>query len=132
MSPMFFVADWQGKAHRYVRALESAGWRQTGTLSKAAFLLTDMDVLGRRGLVERAHQQGKKSFLYPHAARPNVGWDGLFEPSPHVTANFVIADGHAEILRRYGYPRPLEVTGWALCEQRLFTPTTGEKREGSR
>ena len=119
----FLVMDWQGKAKGYMQALEDDGWRETLSFNLADFILTDMDVLGRRALVEEAYKKGKPVFIYPHAARPLTQWDGMFEPWEHLTAQFVIADGHAEVMRRYGYPHPLEVTGWTYCEQREFKPT---------
>ncbi|MGH9426035.1 MAG: hypothetical protein ACRD2L_07010, partial [Terriglobia bacterium] len=63
------AAEWQTKAKKYIDALEHSGWRRTRTVAKAQFLLSDVDVLGRRPLVESAHQHSKKIFLYPHAAR---------------------------------------------------------------
>jgi hypothetical protein len=81
--------------------------------------------MGRRPLLDKAHKLGKSIFLYPHAARPQIAWDGLYEPYPHITACFVIAEGHAEVMRRYGYPHPLEVTGWTYCYPQAFRPTPG-------
>ena len=119
------AAEWQTKAKKYIRALEISGWNRTKALAKAQFLLSDVDVLGRRPLVEAAHKQGKKIFLYPHAARAMVQWDGEMRPYDHIAASFVIAEGQAEVMRRYGYPHPLEISGWTYCYQRPFQPTRG-------
>src|SRR5688500_12108735 len=101
MKGMFYVADWQTKARFYIEALEAAGWRQTRTITKAAFLLSDVDVMSRLPLVEQAYRAGKKIFLYPHAARAMVQWDGMCEPFPHITASITIAEGQTEVMRRY-------------------------------
>jgi len=121
----FVAIDHQHKCLKYIDALVRRGWKETRTFNQAEFILIDADVLGRRRFVENAHGQGKKIFIYPHAARPMLMWDGLHEPYQHITANFVIAEGHAEVLRRYGYPHPLEVAGWTYCYQRPFQSTAG-------
>lgn len=123
----FYVLDHQKKSRRYVWALEQLGWRQTGILNKAKFLLTDTDVHGRLRILDTARKRGIRIFIYPHAARPNIAWDGIYEPYPYVDAQLVIGEGQAEVLRRYGYPHPLEVTGWSYCFIRPFHATRGKK-----
>jgi hypothetical protein len=39
-----------------------------------------------------------------------------------VTAHFVVTETHAEIMRRFGYSRPLVPVGWSLCPQQEFKP----------
>jgi hypothetical protein len=77
--------------------------------------------------MRQAHKKAKPIFLYPHAARPMIQWDGMFEPYKHIAANFVIADGHAEVMRRYGYPHPVDVCGWTYCTIQAFQPTSGRR-----
>lgn len=127
MKGWFYAVDHQRKSEQYVNALLRHGWKYTPTFNKAEFILSDSDVFGRRRLVDQAHEHGKKVFLYPHAARAMIQWDGFVQPSPYITANFVIAECHAEVMRRYGYPHQTEVTGWTYCYQRPFQPTAGVK-----
>jgi hypothetical protein len=61
-------------------------------------------------------------FLYPHAARPQIVWDGIWEPWPNIRCNFVPAPGHKEVMQRYGYEFPVEVTGWTYCDLKPFRP----------
>jgi hypothetical protein len=60
--------------------------------------------------------------IYPHAARPSLFWDGMYELWPHTRAFIAIAEGHREIMQIYGYPLPIEVCGWSLCEMCEFKP----------
>jgi hypothetical protein len=130
MKGWFLAMDHQHKGEKYVHALVTHGWKETANFTKAAFILLDADVLGRRPIAAKAHKQGKKIFLYPHAARPTLIWDGPFEPYQYISANFVIAKGHAEVMRRYGYPHPMEVTGWTYCNQQPFQATAGRRLPG--
>jgi hypothetical protein len=61
-------------------------------------------------------------FVYPHAARPFVGWDGLFQPSGYTAGVFVFAEGHKEVIRAYGYDEPLHTVGWAYTKIKPFQP----------
>jgi len=85
-------------------------------------VLTDSDVRGRVKLLEAMQKIGVKLFfVYPHAARPSMindhypTWEGT-------TAQFVVNEHHAEVLRTYGYEKPLHSIGWHLCPLHEFRP----------
>ena len=124
----FAVYDHQGKARAYIDALERRGWRSTHAFERALFCLSDLDMLGRAQVLRDVMARGGRVFLYPHAARPAVQWDGMYPVLPGVSANFVIGEGGAEVMRRYGYPVPVHVVGWPYGELRQFRassyPTT--------
>lgn len=122
-SQVFQYTVHQGKQQAYVDALQAAGYKG-GTMEKihARFALFDMDVGERREILERLHQRGIPIFIYPHAARPMVPWDGIHEIWPHVKCNFTIGPGHVEVMQRFDYPIPLEACGWTFCEIRPFAP----------
>ena len=118
----FTVYDHQGKAGAYVRALKRHGYSETKDQAKAMFLLTDSDIVGRAGQIHRFYtaSNGAHIFLYPHTGRPMLQWDGMYKSSPFVTAAFCIAEGHAEVPRRYGYGKPMHPVGWSYCRIRKF------------
>lgn len=117
----------QGKERRYVQALTQAGYASTNRMAgRLDFALVDhdvrLDVPGFRPKLIRLHEMGVPIFMYPHAARPMILWDGMYKAFPHTRCSFIIGEGHAEVMRRYGYQLPTEITGWALCEQKEFQP----------
>lgn len=125
----FFCYNHQGKADAYIQALTTRGWRQIKDPGQALFILSDSDVLTRFKSLKEYHRRNIKIFLYPHAARPNIFWD--FPDTRYaefITAHFVAAEGHIEIMRAYGNPYPLEVVGWHLCPIHPFRPRTEIKR----
>ena len=125
----FFVFNHQGKADAYIRALTTRGWTQTKDPGEAKFILSDCDVNGRARTLDSYHRRSVKVFLYPHAGRPNIFWDFPDTPfRPCVDAHFVSAQGHAEIMRAYGVPYDLRVTGWHLCQIRAFHPREHARR----
>lgn len=124
----FFYHSHQGKEKGFVLALRAAGYvpilAQNGDrsrLGRTRFMLLDLP----RG---RYSSTPAKVFFYPHAARPMVQWDGILAPWPQTACSFEHAPGGAEVLRRCGYPHPVEVVGWSYCEQRPFRPVEKVKR----
>jgi hypothetical protein len=66
---------------------------------------------------------GATILLYPHGDPYMFAWDGIWEVNQR-TAGYLSSNiGAAEIMRRYGYPKPIQVIGWYRCEQRAFAPT---------
>lgn len=113
------ISDHQGKAAGIAAALVEAGHALVEDPSLADVALIDHDVPfhGRLPAVEACVAAGGRAFLYPHGADPanKASWDGLYPISPHLSGSLVLADGHAEIARRYGYPYPVHVVGWPFC-----------------
>jgi hypothetical protein len=119
----FLYRGHQGKERAYIQALRKAGYRASvQPQMRAKFVIYDMDGGTRMANLERYHRRGLPVFLYPHAARPQIIWDGIWEVWPHTTCNFVPGPGHKEVMERYGYPIPIEVTGWTYCEILPFKP----------
>jgi hypothetical protein len=91
----------------------------------AEALLIDFDppYLPYKPMIDQCAADGAKIILYPHSGgSPDLSYDGLWEPDPRVTANLVMAPGHAELLRRLEYPAPVHVVGWTYGDLRPFRP----------
>jgi hypothetical protein len=121
------VFDHQNKSARYREALAAAGYSFTerDNCQGVRFFLRDAD--WRQYMMAEAAARSVPVFLYPHAARPMVQYDGPVKPQP-VTAMFTQAPGGLEIMKRIDYPYPVEVTGWAYSEVRPFRPAESVKR----
>lgn len=121
------VIDHQNKSAAYSQALRAAGYHMTDRIhaSGIRFLLSDAD--WRWPMMDEAQSRDIPVFLYPHAARPMVQYDGCIEPRP-VRCMFTHAEGGAEIMRKIGYPYPVEVTGWAYSDVRPFRVTPSVSR----
>ena len=122
----FFLTDHQGKGYPYAQALEVNGWERVNNAAEEIRLaFYDMDAGDNRGFrrgLDMLHERGVPVMIYPHSGRPSLFWDGMYEIWPHTRAFIAIAEGHREIMRMYGYPLPVEVCGWAMCELRDFQP----------
>src|SRR3990172_12710842 len=128
MRPAFYVYNHHNKARALIEALIAAGWRQT-TPTRAQVVFVDVDVNTMRNIIKQYHRRGKKIFIHPHGAMPYLfnTFPG-FEPFQHIAANLVIAPGHAEVMRTFEYPHPLEIIGWHLCPLREFQPRAEVKK----
>jgi len=121
MKGKFYLSDHQGKGRAYVEALESAGYVRVQTpADDPDFAFYDHDVgaggNGFRQGLDFLHAKGVPVFLYPHAARPMLQWDGMYPVWPHTVCNYTIAPGHKAVMEAFGYPVPVEVMGWTYCE----------------
>lgn len=121
------VFDHQNKSAAYKQALADAGYLFTDrdNVQGVRFYLSDAD--WRESMMAEARSRNIPVFLYPHAARPMVIYDGCVEPHP-VTAMFTQAPGGKLIMEKIGYPYPVEVSGWAYSEVRPFRPVEQVKR----
>lgn len=115
------VFDHQNKSAAYREALAAAGYEFTDrdNVQGVRFYLSDAD--WRNEMMEEARGRNIPVFLYPHAARPMVIYDGCVEPKP-VCCMFTQAPGGKAIMEKIGYPYPVEVSGWAYSEVRPFRP----------
>ena len=116
------VIDHQNKSAAYKRALADAGYSFMGDrllVQGLRFILADAD--WRESMMRDAAELSTPVFLYPHAARPMVIYDGCVKPRP-VTAMFTQAPGGKALMEKIGYPYPVEVSGWAYSEVRPFRP----------
>lgn len=122
------VVEHQHKAQPYNNALLSARHHIKRRPINAECLLIDHEWSGlfaglpevkwRKQILE-AEQKGMPIFIYPHSVRPNIPHDLTDEYYP-ARALFTIAEGHREVLRRIGYPNPIEVIGWPYTEIKSF------------
>ncbi|OGO35673.1 MAG: hypothetical protein A2W35_05375 [Chloroflexi bacterium RBG_16_57_11] len=123
----------RGKADGLKQALMASGHNVVSNGEDADALLIDHDMnqYSFRNTIDKYYREGKPVFLYPHGAAPILSWDGVWEPYEAVTANLVTAPGQAEVMRRYGYSRPINIIGWYYCEQRPFqTLRTKQSEQG--
>jgi len=124
MFKIFRFADHQGKGQAYRLALLSYGWRESRySRSRCAFGLSDGD--WREEFINPLLYTKTPVFLYPHAARPMVQYDGIVTPKP-VTAMFTIAEGGVELMKMISYPYPVEAVGWTYTEVGNFQPLDRE------
>lgn len=126
----FMAYNHQNKADALVAALSEKYIYHQNPLPDGyvRFMFADSDVLGRGGQMRRMQKRGvRRFFVYPHAARPSLinahwrEWEGT-------TAQFVVNEYHAEVLRRYGYSKPIETMGWHLSPVEAFKPRETVKR----
>jgi hypothetical protein len=115
----------QNKERAFVQALEEAGYTKTlHANARLRFAILDHDVgpngIGHLPKLKTLQRMRVPVFMIPHAARPTAFWDGMYPVWPHTVCTFVIAEGHVEVMRRYGYQLPLEVCGWPFCELKPF------------
>jgi hypothetical protein len=127
------VSDHGRKSFAFAGALQHAGHQLVPPLTEDAdVLLVDADppVLWHKRVIDFHAEAGAKVVLYPHAGGiPTLSYDGVWEPDPRVHTNFVTGVGHAELLRRLGYPAPTQVIGWTFTDdQKPFRACTDVKR----
>jgi hypothetical protein len=129
MNKLFYVYNHQNKADSYIRALRRAGWEETRNQREARFILSDMDISSRGRTIKDLHYGGVPTFLYPHGGIPSIFWDFPgYEWSRFVSAHFVPASGHIQVMRALGYPLPIEPVGWHLSPVRVFRPRLDFRR----
>lgn len=126
----FYCHDHQGKAAAYLKALQRAGYERAEKPEGALFMLTDADISGRGGQINRFYtaSRGGRVFLYPHTAAPMWLWDGIYQPSPYITCVFGIAAGSAYVPASYGYGGPIHPVGWTYTRQRKFRKCKDPRR----
>jgi hypothetical protein len=124
----FFCYNHQGKAKEYIKALLEHGYFETRMALRAELVLIDVDDNTRVRRHINQVKNGGRLFVYPHAARAPIQWDGLFEPWPYTSAVFVSAPGHIDVLRAYGFKKPIHVAGWAYCPMGKFEPNLSPRK----
>jgi hypothetical protein len=101
-------------------ALEQAGHTKVSKWRDAGMIWMDHD---QRWELRRIQQAGKPVFIYPHSARSMILWDGIIPSTSAVKCNFVFGKGSVEVMKRYGYKRPVEAIGWTYSPVLPFTPS---------
>lgn len=121
----FALQPHQGKELAFVEALKQAGWFKSNySRANVKFGLYDLDS-GRGGVgwaeaIQELNVRGIPLFLYPHAARPMVQYDGIIQVNPGVRCLFTHAEGGRKVLEAFGFDKPVEVVGWSFCKIRPF------------
>jgi len=124
----FYIREHQHKAKAYIDALKTAGYRQKRRPLGVDFAIVDYEIAGVfNGCGPRLSPVTKKAnaldiplFVYPHSVRPNVPYDLTNDYYDKIHALFTIARGHKEVLKRLGYPNPIEVAGWSYTDIKPF------------
>ena len=93
------VFDHQNKSAAYREALAAAGsdFVDRDNVQGVRFYLSDAD--WRKETMEEARGRNVPVFLYPHAARPMVQYDGCVQPQK-VRAMFTHAEGGKRIMEK--------------------------------
>ena len=131
-SNAYTVFNHQNKGARYVEALtkyaEFEFLEEDHRYQNLRFALTDNDIMGRQHKLAWLFRNGcRKFFVIPHTARPNIvadimpGWE-------HTTAQFVVSQGHVEVMRRFGYSKPLHPVGWTMCPIKKYKPRPAPRK----
>ena len=120
----YIIAEHGGKEKAFMDALNLHNYKKVDHVYPSTkFAMADHDIDKKeKWFKQLAERKITKFFLYPHAGRPNLIND-IYPSCDLTTAQFVASKGHVEIMRRYGYEKPLEVVGWSFSPIRNFTPT---------
>ena len=120
------MANHQHKGDAFELALARRGWHVSRyTYSQyVRFGLFDAD--WRAGDIDALN--GKPYFLYPHAARPMVQYDGSVTPRTDCRAMFVSAPAGVYLMEKIGYPCEVVEVGWSLTPVKPFWPRATVER----
>ena len=119
---IFRMAHHQNKENAFKTALVNRGWHESQYRFSQwiAFGLFDGD--WRRSAGSPDELGGKPWFLYPHAARPMIQYDGCVKPREDCRAMFVSAPAGVHLMNVIGYPCEVIEVGWSLCPIKTFFP----------
>jgi hypothetical protein len=113
------ISDHQGKSLPLREAVTASGHDLIDWAEAADVVLIDHDVPfhGKLPMIDACVEAGGRAFLYPHGADAALmsQWDGMYPIYPRLSGALVVAEGHAEVARAYGYPLPVHIIGWSLC-----------------
>ena len=112
------MAHHQNKESAFRSALLSRGWHETQYTHSQFVTFGLFDGDWREAMIDQ--MRGKPWFLYPHAARPMVQYDGCVEPRRDCRAMFVSAPAGVYLMQKIGYPCEVVEVGWSLCPIRPF------------
>ena len=121
ISPKIYtLGHHQNKENAFADALRVRGWRECHYIhsQNVKFGLFDADWRPRD--IEKLN--GRPYFLYPHAARPMVQYDGCVTPRQDCKAMFVSAPAGVHLMQVIGYPCEVVEVGWSLCPIKRFWP----------
>jgi hypothetical protein len=118
--------DTRGNGQRLHDALRAAG-HDIEPGRRGDVLLSDHDVrLAPYGALCDAYS---RVFVHPHGAGYIASWvNATWRNHPHTRGMFVHGVGQADILRRCGYPLPVEAIGWSFCDTAPFRSSLAPRR----
>ena len=117
---VFRLSRHQNKETAFSAALRCRGWHETQYRYSTAVQFGLFDADWRPGDIDAL--QGKPYFLYPHAARPMVQYDGCVTPRSDCRTMFVSAPAGVYLMEKIGYPCEVVEVGWSLTPILDFTP----------
>lgn len=127
ISPKVFrMCHHQNKENAFRDALRFRGWRESQYIRSKDVRFGLFDADWRPSIIEDLH--GAPYFLYPHAARPMVQYDGCVKPRSDCRAMFVSADAGVYLMEKIGYPCEVIKIGWTLTPIKPFKPREKAQR----
>lgn len=115
---IYLSSHHQNKENAFQQALRDHGWHESQYRYSRYLRFGLFDADWRADDIERLN--GKPYFLYPHAARPMVQYDGCVEPRTDCRAMFVSAPAGVYLMEKIGYPCEVVEVGWSLTDIRDF------------
>ena len=125
---IFRMAHHQNKENAFKNALVDRGWHESQYRFSQWITFGLYDGDWRRGAGSPDDLHGKPWFLYPHAARPMIQYDGCVKPREDCRAMFVSAPAGVHLMQVIGYPCEVVEVGWSLCPIRDFSSKTAANR----
>lgn len=110
--------DHQNKGKPLARALAEAGHELTTI--EPELLLIDFD--GPEYYRRIIEHFDVPTVLYPHGATAMAAWDGIWSLGDEIAGYIAMSKGQADILRSYGFPRPVYEVGWWWCDIEPYRP----------
>lgn len=110
----------QNKEKAFYNALRSRGWYESRYINSQNVRFGLFDADWRAADIDDL--KGKPYFLYPHAARPMVQYDGSVTPRKDCRTMFVSAPAGVYLMDKIGYPCEVVEIGWSLTPVKMFWP----------
>lgn len=115
---IYRMSHHQNKESAFANALSARGWYESTYIRSRNVIFGLFDADWRTGDIEEL--EGKPYFLYPHAARPMVQYDGSVTPRKDCRTMFVSAPAGVYLMDKIGYPCEVIEVGWSLTPVKKF------------
>lgn len=117
---IYRMSHHQNKENAFKQALSARGWYESHYLRSQFVKFGLFDADWRAADIDNLN--GKPYFLYPHAARPMVQYDGSVTPRKDCRTMFVSAPAGVYLMDKIGYPCEVVEVGWSLTPVKAFQP----------
>ena len=117
---VYTLGHHQNKENAFSEALRVRGWHECHYIHSKNVRFGLFDADWRPHDIKKLN--GAPFFLYPHAARPMVQYDGCVEPHGGCRAMFVSSPAGVYLMEKIGYPSEVIEVGWSLCPIKQFFP----------